>query len=397
MALQAGGQYNFNDWLMRQALGGISANPTGFNPNMMAANASMPNPNMGGGIGGFMRRASVGLQNGLGKVGQGLFPVDETAAAGMSPDQIRSMRNNAMMQMGLGMMASSSQGGRFGESLANGLGRAQQGLAGAMQRGFENATAARQEQRQMQRDSAADERFDKQYERQVAREDRLDDRDQRNFDHQLKQEELIQKRFEAQQQTQAEQFERRMQLAQAKSNGVSLPKPPAGYRWKDDGSQEPIPGGPADPSNKTGNYQEAERTAAFLGTRLANAMSMLKGISAEDQKPGVMETGARELGSEMGANWLRSEDRQKANAAQRDALDAALTLATGAAYTAEQIDAMRVSYFPQIGDTPDTQAQKKQSFDMLLQAARVKAGRASTAIDEALGRGATGKWTVEEE
>ena len=65
--------------------------------------------------------------------------------------------------------------------------------------------------------------------------------------------------------------------------------------------------------------------------------------------------------------------------------------------TPAQIDAMRESYFPQIGDGDAVKADKAKRLEMLLEAARVKAGRAASAIDAVSGRGATGKWEVVEE
>lgn len=365
--------------------------------NMQAANMPMPNPNLGGGFGGMMNRAGIGIQNGLGRLSQGMFQMDPAATAGMDPSQIKSQRNNAMMQMGLGMMAAGSRpGATLGSSLASGYFGAQDNLQGAMQRGFENAKtnnaekrAINREDRQMERDSVLDERYGKQMGYQQ-------EQDKIQLEQRRMEQEAAQKRFDAAQNQQ-------MEIAKMRVGGTGgLGQAPSGYRWKigPDGEpiQEAIKGGPADPSNKTGNFQEAERTAAFLGTRLANAMKTLKEISPENQTPGVMESMARGLGSEIGANALRSEDRQKANAAQRDALDAALTLATGAAYTSEQIDAMRVSYFPQIGDKDAVKTQKTKAFETLLEAAKVKAGRAASAIDEVIGngRGATGRWSVEE-
>lgn len=369
-----------------------------FNPAMQAANMPMPNPNLGGGLGGFMTRAGTGLQNGLGRLSQGMFPMDPAATQGMDPSQISGMRSNAMMQMGLGMMAAGNRpGASVGSSLAAGYFGAQNNLHGAMQQGFENAKtnnaekrAVNREDRQMERDNVLDARYGKQMDYQQ-------EQDKIQLEQRRMEQDAAQKRFDASEKQQ-------MEIAKMRVGGANgLGQPPSGYRWKiganGEPEQEAIKGGPADPTNKTGNFQEAERTAAFLGTRLADAMKTLKAIPAGDQTPGVMETAAGAAGSEMGANLLRSDNRQRANAAQRDALDAALTLATGAAYTKEQIDAMRVSYFPQINDGAAAKADKAARFQMLLDAAKVKAGRAASQIDEVIGkrgRGATGTWDVQE-
>lgn len=172
------------------------------------------------------------------------------------------------------------------------------------------------------------------------------------------------------------------------------PSAPAGYRFKEDGSLEAIPGGPASAGPKNGNISEGERKAAALGTRLEGSLRELAGIPMNEQKPGVMETVASVAG-ETAANLARSSDRQRADSAQLDALDAALTLATGAAYTKEQLQNLRKSYFPQLGDSEANRKAKEKRFEMIVKTARIAAGRAEPAINEAQG-GATGGWSIEE-
>lgn len=171
-------------------------------------------------------------------------------------------------------------------------------------------------------------------------------------------------------------------------------KPPAGYRWKPDGSLEAIPGGPATVETKTGNITEGERKAAALGTRLDAALTSLNGITKAAPnavKPGLLERGLEGMGMETAANYARSSDRQQADAAQLDALDAALTLATGAAYTKDQLQNLRKAYFPQIGDSDETVRTKSARFETIVKTARIAAGRAEPSIDRA-NRGATGSW-----
>jgi len=118
-----------------------------------------------------------------------------------------------------------------------------------------------------------------------------------------------------------------------------------------------------------GNVTEGERKAAALGTRLDAALTSLNSITkaAPDAvKPGVIERGLEGMGMEMIANHARSSERQQADAAQLDALDAALTLATGAAYTKEQLANLRKAYFPQIGDSDETVAAKQSRFETIV-------------------------------
>jgi hypothetical protein len=69
------------------------------------------------------------------------------------------------------------------------------------------------------------------------------------------------------------------------------------------------------------------------------------------------------------------EERKKVEDAQMDFLDAALTLATGAAYTEFQLKGAMQSYFPKFGDSADVIADKELRRQNLLEAARLSAGR----------------------
>ncbi len=132
---------------------------------------------------------------------------------------------------------------------------------------------------------------------------------------------------------------------------------------------------------------DGERKTAALGVRLEAALQNLNAITSRSPgsvAPTVTEKAAGGVGGEMAANWARAPDRRQADAAQEDALDAALTLATGAAYTPEQKAGLKKAYFPQIGDDDATKKFKQQQFMNIVQAARVNAGRAEPLIDSAL-------------
>lgn len=125
---------------------------------------------------------------------------------------------------------------------------------------------------------------------------------------------------------------------------------------------------------------ESERTAAYLATRVAGGLDDLRRIG---------DTGAPSLkdavaGGTLLGNYATNESRQRTINAQREILDAALTLGTGAAYTQEQLENYRTTYFPQPGDEPGTVADKKVRLDRLLGASKLKAGAASGLIDKAL-------------
>jgi len=138
-------------------------------------------------------------------------------------------------------------------------------------------------------------------------------------------------------------------------------------------------------ADKAGNKAstEGERKDASLAVRLEGALRELGSLPAEAQAPSVLEKALSF--SDTAANTVRSPDRQRANAAQLDALDAALTLGTGASYNREQLEGMRTSYFPQIGDSKEAIKAKNDRFQAVVNSARLRAGRAAPSIDQALG------------
>jgi hypothetical protein len=158
-------------------------------------------------------------------------------------------------------------------------------------------------------------------------------------------------------------------------------KAPAGYRWKADGSLEAITGGPA---TKGATATEGERKAATLLMRLQGSEAQLEEALKDDAgaaTPNLLAQGLRGVGAESAANSILGEGRQRVEAAQLDILDAALTLGTGAAYTREQLEGYRRSYFPQIGDSKKTVEEKQARLNNVIDAARVAAGRAAPGGD----------------
>lgn len=138
---------------------------------------------------------------------------------------------------------------------------------------------------------------------------------------------------------------------------------------------------------KTGsNTTESERTAAFLATRVAGGLNDIRAVTKTDpssDRPGLGATVAGIFGSEA-RNLANSPNRRQVEAAQRDILDAALTLGTGAAYTKEQLEGYQESYFPRLTDDEATVEAKRERLRRLIAAARVKAGSAAPQIDQAL-------------
>ena len=128
---------------------------------------------------------------------------------------------------------------------------------------------------------------------------------------------------------------------------------------------------------------ESERTAGFLTSRLQNSLAQLQtaiGSTPSAASPNLSAEIIRNVtGSDYLKNLANPEDRQRVEAAELDLLDAALTLGTGAAYTREQLEGYRKSYFPQLGNKPATIADKAKRLKNLLDAAMIKSGRAAPA------------------
>lgn len=125
---------------------------------------------------------------------------------------------------------------------------------------------------------------------------------------------------------------------------------------------------------------ESERTAGFLTERLQSGLAQLNAIVTKNPKAATPNIGAEAVQFLTGSDYLKNlanpEARQRIEAAQLEVLDSALTLGTGAAYTREQLENYRKSYFPQLGDRPQTVKDKQRRLEVLLDAAKRKSGRA---------------------
>lgn len=146
---------------------------------------------------------------------------------------------------------------------------------------------------------------------------------------------------------------------------------------------------------------EGERKAATLLQRLTGSLAQLETAVREDPSaasPNLGAEAARRLPfvGEAAANTITPAARQRVEAAQLDILDAALTLGTGAAYTREQLEGYRRSFFPQIGDSDSTIKDKQARLNNVIQAARIAAGRANPENPERPNAPANnGSWTIQ--
>lgn len=160
---------------------------------------------------------------------------------------------------------------------------------------------------------------------------------------------------------------------------------PAGANRGPVGVTDTTAGVPLVGAAKNAQTTEGERKAATLLQRLQFSQGQLMQALKEKpdaDKPGLFASAVGKL-STTGENLLNSAERQRVQAAQLDILDAALTLGTGAAYTKEQLEGYRTSYFPAYGDDPKTILDKQARLKNVIDAAKTAAGRAAKLVPAA--------------
>ena len=156
------------------------------------------------------------------------------------------------------------------------------------------------------------------------------------------------------------------------------------------GGAAPAPGGvasdaavPGTPLKGKANKDIAvsEQQASYNLGRILDAAKEINAALKKDPnalKPGMGEASAASVGLSGTANVARSAQRQIVYGAQRDALDAMLYLATGAAYNKEQLEGQMAAYVPAFTDKPDAVEAKRVRMLGLIQNAKVRAGKAWT-------------------
>ena len=125
----------------------------------------------------------------------------------------------------------------------------------------------------------------------------------------------------------------------------------------------------------------SEQQAAYNIGRVLTAAGQINEIGKKDPdsaQPGPTEALASSIGMSGTANLARNANRQIVQGAQRDALDALLYLATGAAYNKEQLQGQMDAYIPAFTDKSEAVAAKKARMANLIQSAKVRAGKAWT-------------------
>jgi hypothetical protein len=119
-----------------------------------------------------------------------------------------------------------------------------------------------------------------------------------------------------------------------------------------------------------GKPTEGERKAGTLLSRMQLAQTQMS--QGDQGMPGFFTS--------VTPRVALPEERKRVEDAQLDFLDAALTLATGAAYTEFQLKGAMQSYFPKFGDDAQTIADKELRRKNLMEAARISAGSVSGAV-----------------
>jgi hypothetical protein len=126
---------------------------------------------------------------------------------------------------------------------------------------------------------------------------------------------------------------------------------------------------------------EGERKAGFMANILDKNIAQMQtalGVDPTAVKPNVPASIVSAIaGENVLSRSITPAQRQIIEDSQLDVLDAALTLRTGAAYTREQLLGMRSTYFPRIGDSPETVKAKQGRLETLLSSAYIASGRAT--------------------
>lgn len=148
-------------------------------------------------------------------------------------------------------------------------------------------------------------------------------------------------------------------------------------------------------ANKPTEYQS--KSAAF-GARAQAADQTLQGLensnaySVAGQATRQALAGMPGVGALTGgiANAFTGPQGQKVDQAQRDFVNAALRLESGATITPAEFDNARKQYFPQPGDGPQVLAQKQRNRQLVIQGMQNSAGRAAFTPSGGANAGATG-------
>jgi hypothetical protein len=95
---------------------------------------------------------------------EGMFPIAPEIASGMSPEEQQRLRGQAVMQLGLGMMAANNRGAGLGEAAFMGFNNAQRGLGEYTDRLYRHKVLNEERDYERSRDALGDQRYGEQRE-----------------------------------------------------------------------------------------------------------------------------------------------------------------------------------------------------------------------------------------
>lgn len=160
----------------------------------------------------------------------------------------------------------------------------------------------------------------------------------------------------------------RAELEWKKTQPNEAGKAPAGYRWKPDGSLEPIPGGPSDPAVDRNKPPTEGQSNAYLFASRAKAAADI--VDALGNKPSVVGAANATNLSNLpliggalgtGANATLSPDTQRYMQAKRDFINAVLRKESGAVIGKDEFASADLQYFPQPFDSAAVKQQKAEA------------------------------------
>jgi hypothetical protein len=166
-------------------------------------------------------------------------------------------------------------------------------------------------------------------------------------------------------------------------------KPPAGYRWKPDGSLEAIAGGPA-AGGADKPLTESQSNSTMFGMRAVDMDRTMKELQAGGYDPtGVGAAKDLSTAGRLTTNWMASGNGQQYINAGKNFVAATLRKESGAQISeSEWADGVQ-RYIPMPGDSPQLVQQKERNRELVKRGFSAGAGRAGASeIDKGAARGA---------
>lgn len=150
------------------------------------------------------------------------------------------------------------------------------------------------------------------------------------------------------------------------------------------GTAKPILGPDGQPIQGGKGLNEAQGKAAGMAMRAQTSHDLLSDLeTAGTATPSLVKMGVEKVpvvggGLGMIANkYVASPDQQRVDQAQRDFVNAALRVESGASINESEFNNARRQYFTQPGDSPETIAQKKRNRETEIESLKMQAGPAA--------------------